>query len=147
VQELLRRIEKPLVIDADALHATNLKVLKTNQYVCTPHKKEFEILLKVSHCKEADFKKLLSEKKVILKKGPVDEIFAGKVILQNKTGCPQMAVAGTGDILAGFVAGLLAQKVSPLQSSITAAYLVGKAGEKVKKKYTNFSASKLLEVF
>jgi NAD(P)H-hydrate repair Nnr-like enzyme with NAD(P)H-hydrate dehydratase domain len=55
-----------------------------------------------------------------------------------------MAVAGTGDVLAGLTAGFLAQGVSPLQSAINAAFLNGKAGEKAKKKYGNFSAEELL---
>jgi hydroxyethylthiazole kinase-like uncharacterized protein yjeF len=43
---------------------------------------------------------------------------------------PAMAAAGTGDVLAGCVAGLLAQGLSPMDAAVCGAYLHGAAGER-----------------
>jgi len=43
---------------------------------------------------------------------------------------PAMATAGTGDVLAGCIAGLLAQGLSPMDAAVCGAYLHGAAGER-----------------
>ncbi|MBN1275254.1 NAD(P)H-hydrate dehydratase [Candidatus Woesearchaeota archaeon] len=136
VRGLLRELDKPVVIDADALHATFLDEVRSDLVVCTPHGKEYESLVKNN--------KAIPGRVVILKKGSTDVITQGRNHYENRTGVPEMAVAGTGDVLAGLAAGFLAQGVTPLRSAINAAYLNGKAGERAKKKYGNFSAEELL---
>lgn len=139
MRTLLEKIKKPLVIDADALHAVNIEKLKTN-FICTPHHREYEVMR--ANCKYPE--KYLSEEKIILLKGNKDKILTGKKIYINETGVPEMTVGGTGDILAGLCVGFLAQKLSPLQAAINSAWLCGKTGEKAKKKYGNFTATELL---
>jgi NAD(P)H-hydrate epimerase len=58
-----------------------------------------------------------------------------------------MATAGTGDVLAGMAAGLLAQKVSPEDASKTAVYLHGLAGDLAsqEKNQVSLIASDLIE--
>ena len=63
VRELLLKINKPIVIDADALHATNLRTIKSSKVICTPHHKEFKELLKIVHCDKREIKKILTLKK------------------------------------------------------------------------------------
>jgi NAD(P)H-hydrate epimerase len=46
---------------------------------------------------------------------------------------PALAVAGTGDVLAGAIAGLLSQGLSPFDAAACGAYLHGKAGERWRK--------------
>jgi NAD(P)H-hydrate repair Nnr-like enzyme with NAD(P)H-hydrate dehydratase domain len=47
----------------------------------------------------------------------------------NPTGGPALAQGGTGDILAGLAAGLLAQGFSPLDAGALAAFWHGRAGD------------------
>ena len=138
VRELLKKLDKPVVIDADALHATFLDKMKSQRVICTPHRKEYEIVMK-------NVKGKIPEHVVILKKGSVDSIVVGDKVFENRTGVPEMAVAGTGDVLAGLAAGFLAQHLTPLHSAINAAYVNGKAGERARKKQGNFSAEELLD--
>ncbi len=55
----------------------------------------------------------------------------------NRTGCPEMTVGGTGDILAGLTGAFLAIGVSPFNATICATYLNGRLGEEAKEKYGN----------
>ncbi len=45
---------------------------------------------------------------------------------------PGLASAGTGDVLSGVIAGLVAQGVPPVEAAATGVYLHGRAGEMVK---------------
>ena len=47
----------------------------------------------------------------------------------NPTGGPALATAGTGDVLAGLLGGLLAQHFDPWQATLAATWLHGRAGE------------------
>ena len=47
----------------------------------------------------------------------------------NATGNPALATAGTGDVLAGCVLGLLSQRVDPFDAIVCAAYLNGMAAD------------------
>lgn len=138
VRGLLRELEKPVVIDADALHSAYLHEVASDAVVCTPHEKEFRVLRE--HCEGEP-----QDRAVILRKGPVDRIMVGEEVYENHAGCPQMAVAGTGDVLAGLVAGFLAQGLSPFRSSLNAAFLNGRAGEAAKEAHGNFTAQELLD--
>lgn len=142
VKLIINRIKKPLVIDADALKAVDIKKLKNT--ILTPHKREFEILMKNSDLDLETLKNYLKNN-VIIRKGKIDEIITNKKIFYNKTGCDRMAVAGTGDVLAGLTVGLLAKGLTKINAAKTAAYVNGVLGEKAKKKLgNNFTASDLL---
>ena len=54
---------------------------------------------------------------------------AGKPLQINLTGNPGMATGGAGDVLAGLMAGLLAQGMAPFDAARTAVYVHGKAGD------------------
>lgn len=138
VYELLKKLDKPVVIDADALHATFLSKVRSRSVICTPHAKEYEALMRNNQGVR------LKEGQVILRKGPTDRIITSTKTLLNRTGCPEMAVAGTGDVLAGLAAGYLAQHLSPLQAASSAAYRNGKAGGKARRNHGNFTAEELI---
>ena len=159
VNFIIRKIKKPLVIDADAIKMLNLGEI--SNAIITPHAKELEILLrnsgyvKLNKIKNMDKKTNELSKlryignNVIIIKGAVDYIVsAGKVFL-NKTGNPGMTKAGTGDVLAGLCAGFLAQdkKRNLLQAAINAAYYNGLIGDILlkKKKGYSFLASDMVE--
>jgi NAD(P)H-hydrate epimerase len=132
-QKITAKISKPKVIDADAIKA--LKKINFDNAVLTPHKKEFEILLK--NCKIKTKKELQKKLKnnIIVLKGHVDEIISKNKIVYNKTGNPTMTKGGTGDVLAGLIAGFIAQGNSLFKAACMAAYLNGKLGDYMQKKY------------
>ena len=143
VKKVVKKIKKPLVIDADGIKAISLD--DTDNAILTPHHKEFELLLKNTKITENQIKNKIKNN-IIIKKGKIDFIITKDKTLKNKTGNEGMTKGGTGDVLAGLAAGFLAQKLSPLQSAINAAYLNGKIGDYLKKKKGySFIASDLIK--
>jgi NAD(P)H-hydrate epimerase len=143
IKKVVRKINKPLVVDADGIKAIKLQDAKNA--VLTPHKKEFEMLLKKSHIKEKELQKNLNGN-VIAITGPIDKIISKDRIKYNKTGNEGMTVGGTGDVLAGLALGFLAQGYSKFDSACWAAYINGMLGDKLKKrKGYSFIASDLVE--
>ncbi len=145
---LLEQIKIPVVLDAEALfpEVLDLNVPKEN-WILTPHKKEFERLTGQSFS-ETSLKKI-SEKyeSTFLVKGPVDYIAQHGQIFENKTGCVQMRVGGTGDVLAGIVASWKAQGFTNLEAAKNAAYYYGLAGEKLAQNQAAFTAKELAHFF
>lgn len=144
VKKYVRETKKPLVIDADALK--HIRIQDVKNAILTPHKREFEVLLRNSGLNKGNYRKHIRNN-VVLLKGPVDEVVSSSKVYYNKTGNPGMTKAGTGDVLAGLCAGFLGQGLGLLQASINAAYFNGLAGDillKRKRGYT-YLASDLAE--
>ena len=147
------KMKIPLVIDADAIKAC--KGMRFNgNVIITPHKKEFEIFSgrNISRIKSiAETGKIVRQIAarhgcVVLLKGRIDVISDGKDVMLNKTGHEAMTAGGTGDVLAGIVAALVAKKNAPLNAAAAAAYVNGKAGEMVAgKKGYSVVATDLIE--
>jgi hydroxyethylthiazole kinase-like uncharacterized protein yjeF len=139
---------KKAVLDADALNVLDdkLKKLLSPLHILTPHKGEFTRLFKL---KPSSKNARLMAKKYhchILLKGPVDMIATpdGKMFL-NKTGNAGMTKGGTGDVLAGLIAGLYATN-DALVSAAAGAYINGAAGDDLYKKVgTFYDAEDLLD--
>ena len=128
----------PLVVDADGLKALERHGpgLPENT-VLTPHRGEARRLAG-SEGEPLDLARALAEKLgvTVLVKAPVDAACGpGGACRLNRSGVAAMSVGGTGDILAGLTAGLLARRASkgldpdPLNTAITAAFITGRAGE------------------
>jgi NAD(P)H-hydrate epimerase len=140
ILQIIKKINKPMVIDADGLNslALNLEVLnrRDNQnIVLTPHLGEFSRLAKkeISEIKNKR-KKLAKEFALrynlnLILKGHRSLITNGKMIFENDTGNPAMATAGAGDVLSGVVAGLMAQGIEAYKAAKLGAYLHGLAGD------------------
>jgi hydroxyethylthiazole kinase-like uncharacterized protein yjeF len=152
VRKVVKLIKKPLVIDADAIKALKIKDVKNS--VFTPHQGEFEILLKNSGIKLGDsiqdIKKLQNHlgTSIILLKGHTDYIISKSKIAINRTGNERMTVAGTGDVLAGLVAGFASQRYNLFEAARYSAYINGTLGDILKrKKGYSYIASDLVEDF
>ena len=146
-------VEKPMVIDADALKMVGPGVLprRIHETVITPHAGEFRefsgieaplnLQEKINVVKEVSRE---SETTVILK-GAVDIVARNDKLKLNSTGNPGMTVGGTGDCLAGLTGALLAQGHDSFEAAFLGAYINGKAGDLALKEYGfNFSATDLL---
>ena len=59
-------------------------------------------------------------------------------IYKNTTGCSALAKAGSGDVLCGMIAGLLAQKMMPFDAAKLGVYLHGFCGEIAAKTLTEY---------
>ena len=137
VVELLKRCSKPCVVDADALKALREKLpVKGSKLVLTPHAGEFYALTGERLPQELEERVEVVKEwsrrlgAVILLKGSVDIISSSKgEVKLNETGNPGMTVGGTGDVLAGLTAGLIAQGMSAFPAACSAAFINGYAGD------------------
>ena len=139
-QELIKRIEKPAIIDADALYAVSrdLSVLSNVKapLVITPHPGEMATLMGATSAEvqsnrleiARSFAKEHNVTVVLKGAGTVIADPEGKAYI-NTTGTPGMATGGTGDVLSGMIGGLLAQSKGAISSANAAVYLHGLAGE------------------
>ncbi len=142
VHGLLSRLDRPAVIDADALHALSAsKNLLRPVHVLTPHSTEFRALSGFEPSRTLDERsrqvgELSSHLNcTILLKGHADVISNGEETLLNRTGTPFMTKGGTGDTLSGICGAFLAMGMTPLHAACSAAYLNGLAGEMCSKSF------------
>jgi len=126
VMTLLSRIEKPCVVDADAIKALDGRRLGKN-FVLTPHAVELRSLCRGT----AETVKSVAKRLgcVVLLKGHADVISDGDSVAINRTGNSFMTKGGTGDTLAGICAAMLARGASPFKAACAAAYVNGLAGD------------------
>ena len=131
---------KGIVLDATALYRDVLKRVAGKRVILTPHAGEFKRVFGEDVPSDLDGKiELVKEyaKKnsiTILLKGRRDVISDGVEVAVNETGSPAMTAGGTGDILSGIVATLLAWGAEPFKAAAAAAWINGKAGEIVTEK-------------
>ncbi|MCI8559941.1 MAG: NAD(P)H-hydrate dehydratase [Dorea sp.] len=143
VKSVFQNNRRPCVVDADGLnllakHPEYFEQRLHDQYILTPHMKEMSRLLgilteKVKEDRLKALKSFLGDKNTgvtcILKDAnTVTYAFKRRACL-NSSGNSAMAKAGSGDVLAGLTAGLLAQKKDCYESAVLGAYLHGRAGD------------------
>ena len=148
-KKVIGRLQKenaPAVIDADGLNILskiNIKLPKNT--IITPHpleaarllnKKLEEILTNLE-----DSARMLSEKYncVAILKTHRTIICEGEQIFVNQHGNSALAKAGSGDVLAGIIAGLLAQKMPLFEAAKLGVYLHSRAGEIASEELTEYS--------
>jgi len=125
---------KGLVLDADALRPRVLESIRNTPTVVTPHAGEFERLFGVALPENEEARENLVAEKAkevgitVLLKGPTDIISDGQRLGTNVTHSPAMTVGGTGDVLTGVTAGLIAKGVPGFEAACSAAYINGSAG-------------------
>lgn len=140
ITEGLASLGRHLVIDADGLKALSktAQEFDADKTILTPHWGELQTLLG-KQCKftldldeRLEYARAASEKHnaVVLLKGPIDVIVHPDGRFKfNKTGHPAMTVGGTGDVLTGITACLLAQGHGAFYTASAAAFISGLAGE------------------
>lgn len=140
VQNLLPQISVPMVIDADALNALAkqpelIKQLRAPA-VLTPHPGEMARLLGVSITAIQNDRLKAAQtaaqewKAVLVLKGAKTIVACpdGRTYI-NSTGNPGMATGGTGDVLTGVIAALMAQGLKPEEAAVAGVYIHGLAGD------------------
>ncbi|MFW9830503.1 MAG: NAD(P)H-hydrate dehydratase [Candidatus Thorarchaeota archaeon] len=131
---IANRLEKPIVIDADALKVVSRAMKIGANTIITPHAGEFKRIRGIDVAQpllqRAQQVRNLAKtlKCIVLLKGPVDIMSTPNETRLNWTGHPIMSVGGTGDILAGIVAGFRAQGVNSFLSACAGAFVNGAAG-------------------
>lgn len=132
----LVRLDKPRVIDADALNLLAKTPSYSEQWILTPHPGEAARLLECSVVDILENRyaavRAIQQKYggVCVLKGAGSLVCAGERVFVNPTGNPGMASGGMGDVLAGMIASFLAQKYSLLESAMMGVYLHGLAADK-----------------
>lgn len=122
IKALLTELELPTVVDAAALmYLNNLPEV----CVLTPHRGEFLNMTGDDPTPKNVQKWSKNLKATIVCKGPKDIIASGRELAINNTGNALMTVGGTGDVLAGFIGGLIAQKMNPFEACKYATRLLG----------------------
>jgi NAD(P)H-hydrate epimerase len=158
---LLQECVLPMVLDADALNhlgtGLDLVAAAKGPAVLTPHPGEAARLLGIGTPEvQADRIRAAREiakqsRALVVLKGArtciCDGRAASSFVAINPTGGPELSTAGTGDVLAGVLAALLARGIDPLLAARAAAYWHGEAGRLATQKVggPGLIASDLLE--
>ena len=137
VREILRRAELPIVADASALFhlAKYLEPLRGRRIVVTPHAGEFARLSGKGTIaqgkRESRLREFVDRTGITtLLKGEPTLIYGGGKMHVNTSGTPALATAGTGDVLTGIIATLLAQGLSIEDAACAGAYWHGMAAQR-----------------
>jgi ADP-dependent NAD(P)H-hydrate dehydratase / NAD(P)H-hydrate epimerase len=138
VKRLYAEAEIPAVVDADALNALAGDLPHTGKIrILTPHPGEMSRLtgkstLEVQADRLGNAKQLAAHSgaTIVLKGDHTLIAFPDGETWVNPTGSPAMATGGTGDILTGMIAGLIAQHPKDWKRAVVAAvWLHGRSGE------------------
>jgi ADP-dependent NAD(P)H-hydrate dehydratase / NAD(P)H-hydrate epimerase len=141
VRTIVGRYHLPMVVDADGLNAFEKKTAQltgtTRPLVITPHPGEMARLVGSTTAEvqkdRLNVARTFAREQglfVVLKGHRTLIAHADGTVWVNPTGNPGMATGGTGDILTGMVAGMIAQHPGEIfEAVITAVYLQGLAGD------------------
>jgi NAD(P)H-hydrate epimerase len=141
IQELVKRIEKPCVLDADALNALAGKasLLTESKFppILTPHPGEMSRLEIDASAQSVNADRIGVASRFARERGVLVVLKGARTIIARPdgltavcpTGNPGMATAGTGDVLTGMITGFLAQGLSQWDAACTGTYMHGLAGD------------------
>jgi NAD(P)H-hydrate epimerase len=140
VRSFVSSVESATVVDADGLNllAGRAESLKSapGSFVITPHPGEAGRLLRLpaSAPIPKDRRKAVADLaaltgSVAVLKGHRTLVCDGERLFENRTGNPGMATGGTGDVLAGVIAALLAQGMDPFDAAVLGVAVHGRAGD------------------
>jgi NAD(P)H-hydrate epimerase len=137
---ILLNYEIPVVIDADGLNTLSkmdLNILNNSKckIILTPHLKEFSRLTNYSVNEISNNliqygKEFVSKYNVtLLLKGPTTLVFDKERTYFINNGNSGMATAGSGDVLSGIIASLLAQGLNTFDAASLGAFIHGLSGD------------------
>jgi len=141
VQALVRKLDRPGVLDADALNAlagrASLLTECTIPPILTPHPGEMARLATESSAQSVNADRIGTATRFAKDHGVYVVLKGAKTVIARPdgmaaicpTGNPGMATAGTGDVLTGMITGLLAQGLASWEAACVATYLHGHAGD------------------
>jgi NAD(P)H-hydrate epimerase len=146
--KLLIGLDKPMVVDADALnYLASLKAWPKSfkaRAVLTPHPGEMQRLGKflgnqtIPTEDDARIELAVSAarkfRQTIVLKGHRTVVTDGKQVYVNNTGDSSLSKAGAGDVLSGIIASLIGQKMPIFEAACAGVHLHGLAGELAGKK-------------
>jgi len=141
VQVLVKQLDRPAVLDADALNAlagraSLLTECKTPP-ILTPHPGEMARLETDATAQSVNADRIGTATRFARERGVFVVLKGARTIIARPdgaaaicpTGNPGMATAGTGDVLTGMAVGFLAQGLPPWEAACVATYLHGSAGD------------------
>jgi NAD(P)H-hydrate epimerase len=141
VQALVKQLDRPAVLDADALNAlagraSLLTTCKTPP-ILTPHPGEMARLESDATPRTINENRIATATRFARERGVFVVLKGAKTVIAQPdgaaavcpTGNPGMATAGTGDVLTGMIVGLLAQGLASWEAACAATYLHGYAGD------------------
>ena len=141
VQSLMKHLDRPSVLDADALNAlasraSLLTECKTPP-ILTPHPGEMARLEVGATSQSVNADRLGTARRFARERGVFVVLKGARTVIARPdgllmvcpTGNPGMATAGTGDVLTGMLVGLLAQSGPSGEAASAATYLHGAAGD------------------
>jgi NAD(P)H-hydrate epimerase len=141
IQELVKRVDKPCVLDADALNALAGKASLLTESklppILTPHPGEMARLGIDASPQSVNADRIGVAGRFARERGVLVVLKGARTIVARPdgmiavcpTGNPGMATAGTGDVLTGMIVGLLAQGLTPWDAACTGTYFHGLAGD------------------
>ena len=141
VQSLMRHLDRPAVLDADALNALAARAAMLTECkippILTPHPGEMARLEVDATSQSVNADRLGTARRFARERGVFLILKGARTVVARPdgslmicpTGNPGMATAGTGDVLTGMVVGLLAQGVPSWEAACAATYLHGAAGD------------------
>ncbi len=139
-------------LDASTLIPEILPEIQDKNCVVTPHTGEFKRLfgeLPPDNIKQRTTiveKHAKKNKIIVLLKGPTDIVSNGSQTYLNPKNIAAMTVGGTGDVLSGITAAMLAKNKNPLEAAAAAVYINGRSGYLAQKKHgLHIVATDLLE--
>ena len=137
VERLLAGFEGPMVVDAGAIGAiSRIDALFEREAptVITPHAGEFRRLTGGEPTPHEAMTLASATGAIVLLKGNPTFVASDELVVVTSGG-PELASIGTGDVLAGLVASLMAQGVDPADAAAMGAHLHGVAGQRVQRRH------------
>jgi len=141
VQSLMKHLDRPSVLDADALNALASRAALLTECkippILTPHPGEMARLEVDATSQTVNADRIGTARRFARERGVLVVLKGARTLIARPdgllaicpTGNPGMATAGTGDVLTGMIVGLLAQGVTAWEAACAATYLHGSAGD------------------